>query len=113
MIDASNIVAFPRERRPGTPPQTFEEVHNRVQGLKMRRIDDATEALMMMLFDGMALAGFNFQVDGGYDKDIALVVEGLRSLLCAHDGICHRLQDVARKVIDRSPESNVRLRGVG
>jgi len=99
---------FPGIRYRGVP-MTFEEVDNCVSSIRISHVDDATAVLVDMLFDDMTVAGYDFSEEGKFDKDIAVVVEGIRSLLSKHYAIAHPFQQLAEKIIDRTEEGDVRL----
>jgi hypothetical protein len=89
MNDTGNIVMFPRGKR-GQRPQTLELIRTNVLSLRTYHVDKATRVLATMLFSNMKRAGIDIGAE--MDKDIASVIESIRSLLSAYYGIYHPFQ---------------------
>lgn len=88
----SNVVQFPGAKR-NTPPQNIEEVKSNLDAVRQVHIEEAMSLIATVLFDNMAVAGFTFDAEGNENiKDVALLLEALRSLLSKYHNIDHPFQ---------------------
>lgn len=91
----SNVVQFPGAKR-NTPPQNIEEVKSNLDAVRQIHIEEAMGLIASVLFDHMQLAGFTFSPDDNESiKDVALLLEALRSLLSKYHGIDHPFQELS------------------
>lgn len=102
MNSANNIISFPRSPRPASNmvpvPQSIEEVEETVDVVRQAHIQQALEQVIPMLFDNLALAGFQPVDETEFLKDGALVVESTRAFLNKIYGIPHPLQLIAENL---------------
>lgn len=91
----SNVVQFPGAKR-NTPPQNIEEVKSNLDAVRQVHIEEAMNLVASVLFDHLSLAGFTFSAEDNEDiKDVALLLEALRSLLSKYHNIEHPFQDLS------------------
>lgn len=88
----SNVVQFPGAKR-NTPPQNIEEVQSNLDAVRQIHIEEAMSLIATVLFDNMQVAGFAFSPEDNESiKDVALLLEALRSLLSKYHHIDHPFQ---------------------
>lgn len=92
----SNIVIFPGLSK-NRPPQSLEEICRIVELAKTTRIEEVTEVVIVNLFENLFENAFDFTERQDTNKDMAFLIEALKSMLCRHDGLDHPFQDVAEK----------------
>lgn len=109
--ESNTIVIFPKGRR-GSPAQPLEDIQLNVSTLRMARIDEASDALLQVLFDDMSLLGYVLEPDCGYDKHIALIAESVKSLLSFYHAIEHPFQEIANREFVEAGENIVRMRSL-
>lgn len=89
----SNIVQFPNLKAP-----TKDNLEKSVRDYKLEAIDYAADELYGDLFSRINY--FGFDITDEHDlKDVALVVESIKSLLCKVSGVDHPLQKLATKMM--------------
>lgn len=110
MSDANtNVVMFPfarmvqREDGSIAPPQTIEEVHNRIIGLRQYHIQECLEPIVEMLMQQLVITGFDVS-DDAYAKDVTVLVEALRSLMMKNSKVWHPFQELAEGLFTREQE---------
>ena len=91
-----NVVPFPGGRNPLSPPQTLEEVQKKTKIVKHIHIQNVLDAINDTLLQQIVAAGFDIKVDEeDFDKDVAFLMESLRSLLCKASDVYHPFQKLA------------------
>lgn len=106
-MDSDNIIPFPRKNQsPLTssiiaPPQSIDEVEETVDIVRQVHIQQTLEQVIPMLFDNLALAGFQPINEMDFLKDGALVVEAARSFLNKIYGMQHPLQLIADNLFEQ------------
>jgi len=94
----TNVVQFPGAKR-NTPPQNIEEVKSNLDAVRQVHIEEAMNLIASVLFDHMSLAGFNFAPEDDESiKDVALLLESLRSLLSKYHSLEHPFQGLAAEL---------------
>jgi len=66
---------------------------------KIEFVHFVTDEMTEELFYKIGMLGFNFD-DDDFSKDVALVIESLRSLILKSMGVNHGLQQAAEQLID-------------
>lgn len=97
-MEIDNVIPFPRKRQSPLgemAPQSMEEVEETVDVVRQAHIQQALEQIIPMMFDNLALAGFQPADEMGFLKDGALIVEAARSFLNKIYGMSHPLQIIA------------------
>lgn len=91
----SNVVKFPTTTR---KPVTLEEINILNTQYKLEQVDAVAEDLYEDLFIKMYNYGFDISKEP-VAKDVAMVVESIKSLLCKSYGIEHPLHLAVDKLI--------------
>lgn len=92
---SDNVVQFPREKR-GGPPQNLDEVKNNLETVRHIHVEETLSLLAGVMFDNLALAGFNFNPDdNSYTKDVALTFEAMKSMMYKYHNMEYPMQDIA------------------
>ena len=91
-----NVIAFPKGKR-GSPPQSIEESMASIEAIRTEHIDFLVDECCSFLFGRMLDEGFDLG-DDEITKHTALLVESMKSALCASVGIEHPLQLLADKM---------------
>lgn len=90
-------VVYPNFPHKDSLPQSKEEIRELIEEARLEHIElvypDVVEDLLLK----MHFSGFPLR-EGQYDKDIALVVDGIRSLMCKMYNIKHPLQEMAEQI---------------
>lgn len=107
-----NIIQFPGTTR--EVPKDEKEVVQRVDNIKHLHIQEVLSAMVPIIFNQMATAGFDFIDDeetGEVNnvKDGAFLVEALRSIMLKHYGIDHPMQTLAENLFNHDEDSGVLL----
>lgn len=107
-----NIIQFPGTTR--EIPKDEKEVVQRVDNIKHLHIQEVLSAMVPIIFNQMATAGFDFIDDeetGEVNnvKDGAFLVEALRSIMLKHYGIDHPMQTLAENLFNHDEDSGVLL----
>lgn len=100
-METDNVIPFPRRRQSAlgeTAPQSMEEVEDTVDIVRQAHIQQTLEQVIPMLFDNLALAGFQPIDEMVFLKDGALIVEATRSFLNKVYGMSHPLQLIAENL---------------
>jgi hypothetical protein len=105
METANNIIRFPGSFRADSTiistPQSLEEVEDSVEVIRHVHIQQTLEQIVPMLFDNLALAGFQPSDELLFLKDGALVVEAIRSFMSKLYGMEHPLQLIAENLFEQ------------
>lgn len=97
-METDNVIPFPRKRQSplgDMEPQSIEEVEDTVDVIRQAHIQQTLEQVIPMMFDNLALAGFQPIDEMVFLKDGALIVEAARSFLNKVYGMSHPLQIIA------------------
>jgi hypothetical protein len=100
-METDNVIPFPRKRQTAMgemAPQSMEEVEETVDVVRQAHIQQALEQVIPMMFDNLALAGFQPADEMIFLKDGALIVEATRSFLNKIYGMSHPLQLIAENL---------------
>jgi hypothetical protein len=100
-MEIDNVIPFPRKRQSALgemAPQSMEEVEDTVDIVRQAHIQQTLEQVIPMLFDNLALAGFQPIDEMVFLKDGALIVEAARSFLNKVYGMSHPLQIIAENL---------------
>lgn len=104
-MDTDNVIPFPRKVQTSlgtvSPPQNMEEVEETVDIVRQAHIQQTLEQVIPMLFDNLALAGFQPVDEMTFLKDGALIVEAARSFLNKIYGMQHPLQLIADNLFEQ------------
>lgn len=102
MDSSNNIIVFPRKSKLETNivqcPQSLEDVADTVDVVREAHIQQALEQIVPMLFDNLALAGFQPLDDFEMLKDGTLIVESMRSFMSKLYDMDHPLQLIAENL---------------
>jgi hypothetical protein len=102
MID--NIITFPKMKL-GGPPQSPEELANRISEYKKAFAEDIAEFLWGHVIGELARSGCDFQSNPEeLYPSIVLVLEAIKSLHLHSNGIDHPLQKLAVTIMEESDE---------
>ena len=91
----ATVLKFPHQNK---KVPSAEELDVNIEAYKLSKVDIVADELYEDLFTKMHLFGFDTTKDSDY-KDVALVVESIRSLLCKTYGVTHPLQQFAEKSV--------------
>jgi hypothetical protein len=109
-MQSNNVIVFPSSKRLDSNvviPQTLEEVENAVDIVREAHIQQSLEQVIPMLFDNLALAGFQPINENDFLKDGALVVEAVRAFMHKLYGMEHPLQYISEHLFEENAESGL------
>ena len=95
----SNVIQFPLRNRTNFTQDHLEEMREQALLNKIEFVHFLTDEMAEELFYKIGMLGFNFD-DDDFSKDVALVIESLRSLILKSMGVTHGLQQAAEQLID-------------
>lgn len=103
---SDNIIKFPKMKL-DSPPQSPEEVTEKLIEYKTSFADDISEFLWSHVLSEMVRSGCKFDENSEeYYPSIILLHESIKSLHLQTNGIHHPLQDFAAEFIDLDEENN-------
>ena len=105
----TNVTKFP-----GIPvrPITVEDASESIRNIRDVHADDVTEMVMEVFFRYGEAGGFDFSDDALYLKDLALVMQSIKSIMLKYHGLHHPMQEAAEKMFDTDAEGIVSLRDI-
>ena len=92
----TNVIVFPKGKK-NAPPQTMEEVIESVEMVRKEHVEFIVDDCCSFIFGRLSEEGFDLS-DEGYEKQIVLVAEALKSVLYSASGIEHPLQTFAAQM---------------
>ncbi len=102
----TNVVLFPGVSK-NRPPQSIEEICRNVQLAQTARIEDTVEEVVVDLFENLFSYAFDFTERDDANKDMAFLIEALKSVLCRHDGLDHPFQKLAEQYFKNNAEGDL------
>jgi len=93
-MTANNVITFPNSGR----VVTISDVQDRIQDVKVTHIEETLELLVPMLMNQFMLLGFNIDYMNNA-KDIALIVESIKSMLMKYYNMEHSIQEIIDKLV--------------
>jgi hypothetical protein len=107
---SDNIIPFPKKHNPNViEPRSIEEVEESVDMVRHVHIQTTLEQVMPMLFENLAIAGFQPVDENDFIKDGSFVVEAVRSFLNKIYCIDHPLQTIAEHIFTVNPDGSVEI----
>jgi hypothetical protein len=101
---SDNVIKFPRMKL-GAPPQSPEELAEKISEYKRAFADDIAEFLWGHVIGELARSGCDFQSNPEeLYPSIVLVLEAIKSLHLHANGVDHPLQELAAEIIDENDE---------
>ena len=91
-----NIILFPKSKK-GSPPQTVEEIQNSVTQLRLEHINEMMEVVVPNIVDIFENIGIIVH-DHEYIKDVALLLESIKSLIYKYNGLNHSFHELADNI---------------
>lgn len=91
---ANNVILFPGETK-NRPAMNMEEIYRSVAAAKTARIDNVIEFVIINLFEDLFENSYDFTDRTDANKDMAFLIEAIKSLLNKHDGLDHPFQILA------------------
>ena len=90
-----NVIPFPIKPKSRTPlPKDEAEIQERVNTIKSMHVEETAAVLTPYILDRMLASGFIVN-NSEYLKDIALIVEAIKSIMYKHYGMVHPLQTLS------------------
>ena len=93
-MTANNVITFPNSGR----VITISDVQDRIQDVKVTHIEETLELLVPMLMNQFMLLGFNIDYMNNA-KDVALIVESIKSMLMKYYNMEHSIQEIIDKLV--------------
>jgi hypothetical protein len=108
MSENNNVIQFPKEKMRTTTQYDEKILSTNILEIKVNHINEALMIILPSLFNNIDIAGFPTSEPNENDdvKDINLVVESLRSLLCKYYNVNHPFQDLAEKLFEKEEETD-------
>lgn len=107
MSDKSNIIYFPKEKLINESFVDEEYLSSNVLEVKINHINELLSVIVPILFNNIENGCFpNFDVNEDSDiKDVNLVVESIRSLICKYYNISHPFQELSENLFEKELET--------
>ena len=97
-MKSNNVIMFPNNKVKNQGPKTLEEINNNMDMIRQVHVGETISTIAPMLFEQLAIAGFEFSEDGSDLKHGAFLVESIRSLLMHSYEMGHPFQEIAESV---------------
>ena len=98
-----NVIQFPGFKK-NSPPQSLEEINTNLENIKNIHVQETLALVIPMLFEQLAVAGFEFEEETSDVKSGALVVEAVRSMLLYKYDMYHPFQEISESIFkEESP----------
>lgn len=95
--EKGKVIMFPGTTR-NRPPQSLEEICKSVALAKTTRIEGIAEIVIINMFEDLFGHGYDFSEREDANKDMAMLIEALKSILNRHDGMSHPFQEIAEQI---------------
>lgn len=89
-----NVIMFPGISR-NRPPQSFEEICHHVALAKTTRIEEVVESVVVNMFEDLYGHNYDFSNKQEANKDMAFLIEAVKSVMHRHDGLDHPFHELA------------------
>jgi|TARA_R110000851_G_scaffold141324_2_gene279181 hypothetical protein len=108
MSEESNVIPFPKENIQKNEEFDEKILSSNILDIKVNHINEALMIILPSIFNNIDLAGFppSDSIEEDDVKDINLIVESLRSLLCKYYDVSHPFQNLAEKVFEKEEFSD-------
>ena len=91
--------------------KTVEDVDNHMFAVRSYHMDEAVTFIADTIFQNLAIAGFNIDVDNPKSiKDIAMLLESLKSLMMRHYEMTHPIQHIAEIMFEPDDEGTMMMK---
>jgi len=106
---SNNIIKFPRMKL-DSPPQSAEELAEKISEYKRSFAEDISEFLWQHVLGELARSGCDFQTDTDeLYPSIILVLEAIKSLHLHSNGIEHPLQKIAPLMLNEDEDHEIEI----
>lgn len=94
-----NVVQFPKHKK-GTPPQSIADITANINTFRQEYITELTMAIFQQTMDMLELNGIVIDDTTNYDKEVAIMVESLTSILHKYFKMEYVNSDAIDKIIE-------------
>lgn len=101
MTEESNVVLFPGMKREDAIPQTLAEMEDRITNARKEHVEMLLGDMIPELIHIFGTYGLNIE-DDKYTKDIAMIMESIKSLLCKQSRLDHPFHTMVENVFECS-----------
>jgi len=107
----NNVVMFPREKREDAPVQSMDELMHIIENTKKAVADVIIEEVVGDMFQNFSRYGITVKEKNSesFTRDIALVVESIKSGIFRSLDFYHPLHNISEKMFERIGENELRL----
>jgi hypothetical protein len=95
--EKGKVIMFPGVTR-NRPPQSLDEICKSVALAKTTRIEGIAEIVIINLFEDLFSHGYDFSERPDTNKDMALLIEAMKSILNRHDGMGHPFHEMVEEI---------------
>ena len=94
-----NVVQFPKHKK-GTPPQSIADITANINMFRQEYITELTMAIFQQSMDMFELNGILIDDTTNYDKEVAIMIEALTSILYKYFKMDYENSDAIDKIIE-------------
>lgn len=110
-MNSNNIISFPGiNKKSNRGPQSIEEITSNMDMIRHVHIGETISVVVPMLFEQLAIAGFDFEEEGEELKYGAFIVESLRSMLMYNYDMLHPFQQIAQELFIPEDDGSLRIK---
>lgn len=107
----NNVIMFPKEKREDTPIQNMDELMYVIENTKKAVADVIIEEVVGNMFQNFSRYGITVKEKNAqpFMKDVALIVESIKSGVFRSMEFEHPLHNVSEKVFEMKSENELKL----
>ena len=107
----NNVIIFPRQKREDSPVQTMDELMYVIENTKKAVADVIIEEVVGNMFQNFSRYGITVKEKNAqpFMKDVALIVESIKSGVFRSMEFEHPLHDISDKVFEIKSENELKL----
>lgn len=98
---SDNVILFPGMKRSDAVPQNKQEIEDHIQKSRKEHVDSVMLDLIPELINVFGSHGLNIE-DDKYTKDVAMIIESIKSLLSKQFKLDHPFHEMVEMVFECS-----------
>lgn len=105
-MTSNNVIVFPKENKNFKTSISIEEIHHNVEMMNQYHIQETIANIAPMLFNQLEVAGFYLGDDEDEDdiehiREMAFIIESLRSFMFKHYGLYHPFHKLTEEIFEK------------
>ena len=104
-MNSNNVIVFPKENKNFKKVISIDEIHHNVEMMNQYHIQETIANVVPIIFNHLEVAGFYLGNDDDENdleqiRDMAFIIESLRSFMSKHYGIYHPFQKLTDNIFE-------------